>query len=97
VLQDNADIPKDAVELVYNHWLSKRRANVRPLLQRLWCESPWARLSALGKGTADGSESGDEELAGPFTGTDSPARLSVRARSISLSEYTERWQAVRYG
>ena len=48
-LQGLAGQQPAAVKAVYLHWCSKRQFFERPLLQRLWYEPPWHRLTVAGK------------------------------------------------
>lgn len=48
-LQGLASQQAAAVKAVYLHWCSKRQVLERPLLQRLWYEPPWHRLTVTGK------------------------------------------------
>ena len=47
-LQGLPDQQPAAVKAVYNHWCKKRMGSERPLLQRLWYEPPWHRLTVAG-------------------------------------------------
>lgn len=47
-LQSLPDQPPAAVKAVYRHWCQKRQGSERPLLQRLWYEPPWHRLTVAG-------------------------------------------------
>ncbi|KAK9791587.1 hypothetical protein WJX73_006684 [Symbiochloris irregularis] len=77
--EDVTDAPPEVIEAVHGHWLAKRAAHHRPLLQRLWFEQPWVRAAAKGMskqrhpGQEDDSESSDsdDESDGiPFMGKD---------------------------
>ena len=48
-LQGLRSQPPAAVKLVYLHWCQKRQYSERPLLQRLWYEPPWHRLTVAGR------------------------------------------------
>lgn len=48
-LQGLASQQPAAVKAVYLHWCKKRQFSERPLLQRLWYEPPWHRLTVAGK------------------------------------------------
>lgn len=48
-LQSLASQQPAAVKAVYLHWCKKRQFSERPLLQRLWYEPPWHRLTVAGK------------------------------------------------
>lgn len=41
--------PPAAVKAVYMHWCQKRQYSEKPLLQRLWYEPPWHRLTVAGQ------------------------------------------------
>ncbi len=47
-LQGLSSQPAAAVKAVYLHWCQKRQYSERPLLQRLWYEPPWHRLTVAG-------------------------------------------------
>ena len=47
-LQGLASQHPAAVKAVYLHWCQKRQFSERPLLQRLWYEPPWHRLTVAG-------------------------------------------------
>lgn len=47
-LQGLPDQLPAAVKAVYCHWCTKRHGSERPLLQRLWYEPPWHRLTVAG-------------------------------------------------
>ena len=48
-LQGLASQQPTAVTAVHLHWCKKRQISERPLLQRLWYEPPWHRLTVAGK------------------------------------------------
>ena len=48
-LQGLSDQPPAAVKAVYLHWSQKRQYSEKPLLQRLWYEPPWHRLTVAGQ------------------------------------------------
>lgn len=48
-LQGLAGQQPPAVKAVHLHWCRKRQISERPLLQRLWYEPPWHRLTVAGK------------------------------------------------
>ena len=47
-LQGLNSYPPAVVKAVYLHWCHKRQYTERPLLQRLWYEPPWHRLTVAG-------------------------------------------------
>lgn len=47
-MQGLSSQPAAAVKAVYVHWCQKRQYSERPLLQRLWYEPPWHRLTVAG-------------------------------------------------
>ena len=47
-LQGLPSQPPTAVTALYQHWCQKRHFSERPLLQRLWYEPPWHRLTVAG-------------------------------------------------
>eukprot|EP00884_Botryococcus_braunii_P023524 jgi/Botrbrau1/9856/Bobra.0313s0025.1 len=94
--KDNPEVPGEALEPVYHHWVKKRRRSIRPLLQTLWCEHPWVALGASAKGDADGQEPGPEDADGvPFLGTDLPARLPARSRVMTWEEAADHFLQIR--
>ena len=93
--QDLTDTPEEALQAVHAYWLTKRTANRRPLLQRLWFEQPWVRAAAKGTkqgphpGAASDSSDGDDESDDvPFMGrdNDSPAHGWTRARHMGAND-----------
>lgn len=108
VLQDVTDAPPEVIDAVHKHWVTKRTAHHRPLLQRLWFEQPWVRAAAKGMSKqrhpgqgaeSESSDSDDESDGVPFMGRDDlPGNgkgLGGRVRHLAASDVSNKLHSMR--
>ncbi|KAL0045735.1 hypothetical protein WJX82_003086 [Trebouxia sp. C0006] len=92
-MQGLSSQPAAAVKAVYVHWCQKRQYSERPLLQRLWYEPPWHRLTVAGsKGKAKTEGESEDDV--PFMAQEERRPLRAR-KTMQLQDVDSKLRDMR--
>ncbi|KAL0043638.1 hypothetical protein WJX79_010663 [Trebouxia sp. C0005] len=93
-LQGLSSQPAAAIKAVYLHWCQKRQYSERPLLQRLWYEPPWHRLTVAGsKGKAKTEGESEDDV--PFMAQEERRPLNRARRTMQLQDVDSKLRDMR--
>ncbi|KAL0040967.1 hypothetical protein WJX77_000497 [Trebouxia sp. C0004] len=93
-LQGLSSQPAAAVKAVYLHWCQKRQYSERPLLQRLWYEPPWHRLTVAGsKGKAKTEGESEDDV--PFMAQEERRPLNRARKTMQLQDVDSKLRDMR--